>query len=416
MNFKVNQNLDYSFLKSNKMKKIIHLLLIPILMVPIISNAQIGIGTTSPDASAILDLFSTTKGFLLPRMTTEQQQAMINPAIGLIVFNTTTGAVETNKGNSFGTLWVGATGAMGITGPIGPIGLTGPAGSLSTVGAGVANSSTTEGATIGGGSTNTACGINSTVVGGTTNVACGENSIVGGGSTNQAMALNSSIVGGTTNHAFGVNSFVGGGTTNLANALNTSVSGGTTNQANGIASCVLGGTSNTANGENSNIGGGSSNITYGINSSVAGGQSNSASGDYSSISGGRYNFAKSYGEWVGGLYGTDYIASSIISSVPTDRIFNIGNGLGLSTRSDALTILKNGLATLPSVTVAIITTAGAKAIITKEYADAAYVKVSTVAPLSSGSPGVAGEVRITATYIYTCIATNVWVRTAVETF
>ncbi len=399
-------------MKNNKLIISVVILLISVLSI----QAQIGIGTSSPDVSSLLDLSSTTKGFLLPRMTTVQQQAMLNPAIGLIVFNTTTGAVETNKGNSFGTYWVGATGAIGTTGPIGPMGLTGPAGSLSTVGAGVANSSTAEGATIGGGSTNTACGINSTVVGGTTNVACGENSIVGGGSTNQATALNSSVVGGTTNHAFGVNSFVGGGTTNLANALNTSVSGGTTNQALGIASCVLGGTSNTANGENSNIGGGSANITNGLNSAIAGGQSNIASGDYSSISGGRYNFAKSYGEWVGGLYGTDYTAASISTFQPTDRIFNIGNGLGGSTRSDALTILKNGLASLPSVTNALITTASGKAIITKEFADAAYVKISTVAPLSSGSTGIAGEVRITATYIYTCIATNVWVRTAVETF
>lgn len=72
----------------------------------IVSNAQIGIGTPSPDASALLDLTSTTKGLLLPRMTTVQQAAIINPAIGLTIFNTTTGQIETNKGDSLGgILW-----------------------------------------------------------------------------------------------------------------------------------------------------------------------------------------------------------------------------------------------------------------------------------------------------------------------
>lgn len=381
-----------------------------------IGYAQIGIGTSTPDASAILDLSSTSKGLLLPRMTAEQQESILNPAIGLLVFNTTTGALSTNKGNAFGKLWVGASGTIGATGAVGPVGPVGPAGALSTIGSGVANLSSAEGATIGGGSTNMACGVNSTVVGGTTNVACGENSIVGGGSTNEARALNSSVVGGTTNHAFGINSFVGGGTTNKAIALNSSVSGGTTNQANGVASSVLGGTSNAANGENSNVGGGSSNLAQGFGSGIAGGQSNVATGDYSAVSGGRYNVANSYGEWVGGLYGTDYIATSTTSSHPLDRIFNVGNGLGIASRSDALTILKNGLATLPSVTNALITTASGKAIITKEFADAAYAKISNIAPLSSGSTGISGEIRITSSYIYTCIANNVWVRTAVETF
>jgi hypothetical protein len=34
------------------------------------ANAQVGVGTTTPDASAVLDVSSTDKGLLLPRMTT----------------------------------------------------------------------------------------------------------------------------------------------------------------------------------------------------------------------------------------------------------------------------------------------------------------------------------------------------------
>ena len=50
--------------------------------------AQTGIGTTTPDASAKLDLFSTTKGFLPPRMTSSQRTGIPSPAVGLMVYQT----------------------------------------------------------------------------------------------------------------------------------------------------------------------------------------------------------------------------------------------------------------------------------------------------------------------------------------
>lgn len=51
--------------------------------------AQMGIGTTSPDPSAILDISSTTKGILVPRMSTLQRNAVPSPAIGLLLYDTT---------------------------------------------------------------------------------------------------------------------------------------------------------------------------------------------------------------------------------------------------------------------------------------------------------------------------------------
>jgi hypothetical protein len=84
-----------------------------------IANAQVGLGTAEPDASALLDLSSTTKGVLLPRMTTLQQTALVNPAIGLIVFNTTNNQIETNKGDALGgALWTSTT-TTGVTASIG---------------------------------------------------------------------------------------------------------------------------------------------------------------------------------------------------------------------------------------------------------------------------------------------------------
>ena len=60
------------------------------------SNAQIGIGTNSPNISAALDITSTTQGLLPPRMTTTQRDA-INSGVaptGLVIFNTTTNGLE----------------------------------------------------------------------------------------------------------------------------------------------------------------------------------------------------------------------------------------------------------------------------------------------------------------------------------
>ncbi|MEM7572753.1 MAG: tail fiber domain-containing protein [Bacteroidota bacterium] len=69
------------------MKKIITLLIIACGMSSI--YAQVGINTdnAAPDSSAMLDVRSTSQGFLYPRMTTAQRDAISNPAIGLTIFN-----------------------------------------------------------------------------------------------------------------------------------------------------------------------------------------------------------------------------------------------------------------------------------------------------------------------------------------
>ena len=50
------------------------------------SFAQVGIGTDKPDVSAELEIYSTTKGFLLPRMTLVQISEILTPAEGLMVY------------------------------------------------------------------------------------------------------------------------------------------------------------------------------------------------------------------------------------------------------------------------------------------------------------------------------------------
>ena len=62
-----------------------------VLFVVSVIKAQTGIGTTTPEASAKLDISSTNKGFLPPRLTlisSTDNTTIPNPAIGLLVFNT----------------------------------------------------------------------------------------------------------------------------------------------------------------------------------------------------------------------------------------------------------------------------------------------------------------------------------------
>ena len=72
-------------------------------------NAQVGIGTTSPNASAVLDVTSTTQGLLPPRMTQDQRNAIVSPATGLIIWCSNCGAAgELQIYNS--TTWTNLTG------------------------------------------------------------------------------------------------------------------------------------------------------------------------------------------------------------------------------------------------------------------------------------------------------------------
>jgi hypothetical protein len=73
-----------------------------LLAAPLAVQAQtgaVGIGTSgAPDASAALEVKSTTKGLLPPRMDKTQRDAIASPAAGLTIYNTTTGKLNTWNG------------------------------------------------------------------------------------------------------------------------------------------------------------------------------------------------------------------------------------------------------------------------------------------------------------------------------
>ncbi len=101
---------------------------------------NVGIGTSSPDQSAILDLSSPDKGLLVPRLTTSQRLAIMNPANSLLVFDTNVGCFY--YWNQVNVQWInlclagptGNTGTTGITGTAGPTGATGTIGNTGATG------------------------------------------------------------------------------------------------------------------------------------------------------------------------------------------------------------------------------------------------------------------------------------------
>jgi hypothetical protein len=106
--------------------------LITLMLFTALSYAQVGINTNTPE--------STTGGILIPRLTETQRDAIVDPAAGLMIYQTdqTTGFYFNN-----GIAWVkidGVAGPQGDTGPVGPkgdigeIGLAGPVGNTGPVG------------------------------------------------------------------------------------------------------------------------------------------------------------------------------------------------------------------------------------------------------------------------------------------
>ncbi len=69
--------------------------------------SQIGIGTSQPDKSSALDVSSSSKGLLMPRLSTVERDAIILPAKGLMIFNYTLNDGQLNTGTPEAPIWVG---------------------------------------------------------------------------------------------------------------------------------------------------------------------------------------------------------------------------------------------------------------------------------------------------------------------
>ncbi|WP_281185327.1 collagen-like protein [Trichlorobacter lovleyi] len=68
------------------------------------TNGSLGIGVSSPATAAALDVTSTSKGFLPPRLTTAQRNAITSPPAGLMIYNTTEKMLNFYNGTAWNTV------------------------------------------------------------------------------------------------------------------------------------------------------------------------------------------------------------------------------------------------------------------------------------------------------------------------
>jgi hypothetical protein len=90
---------QFTNIKNEKMKKLLFSI---VFFSAFITNAQVSIGTPTPSANAVLDLTSTSKGLLLPRV--DDTTNVPNPTAGLMVFNKNTNTTAVHNGVRWGSL------------------------------------------------------------------------------------------------------------------------------------------------------------------------------------------------------------------------------------------------------------------------------------------------------------------------
>jgi hypothetical protein len=99
-------------------QKVIQIIIISISIFCYKSFAQIGIGTTNPNPSAILEVQSTEKGFLLPRLSYSQRVSIPSPiSQGLMIYNTDEKCINVFNDNNWQNL---CTGQVSTTPPNAP--------------------------------------------------------------------------------------------------------------------------------------------------------------------------------------------------------------------------------------------------------------------------------------------------------
>ena len=174
------------------MKKLLILLAIFTTFATMAQSVGINADGGTADASAMLDVSSTTKGFLPPRMTTTERNAIGTPATGLVIFNTTTNGLEFKSSTGWTSLTTGTITASGlaVSGDVAvntnkftvtaANGNTAVAGTLDVTGASTLNSLTLNGTLTVGGSSLSFATYTST---GTTTINSGNHIVSGTGIT-----------------------------------------------------------------------------------------------------------------------------------------------------------------------------------------------------------------------------------------
>ncbi|MEI7727177.1 MAG: hypothetical protein WCK09_18855 [Bacteroidota bacterium] len=97
--------------------KILFIFLILFFMTGMITNAQVGINSdnSTPDPSAMLEVKSASKGFLPPRMTTDERNTIELPAEGLVIYNTDEKVLNVYNGTGWNSMTPVPAFACGLT-------------------------------------------------------------------------------------------------------------------------------------------------------------------------------------------------------------------------------------------------------------------------------------------------------------
>jgi len=100
------------FPKLSKMKIRLTLFTLLLSLISTLTYSQVGIGTSTPHSSSIVDVSATNKAFLLPRLTSGQRAGISSPANGLVIFCTncgTSGEMQVYNGTAWKTVMGGTT-------------------------------------------------------------------------------------------------------------------------------------------------------------------------------------------------------------------------------------------------------------------------------------------------------------------
>lgn len=177
---------------------------------------------------------------------------------------------------------------------------------------------------------------------------------VGGGEGNSAGdnagtlgdASHATVVGGVDNSARAAFSFIGGGSENFTQGAGIfgTIAGGITNEVSGYIGTVGGGEGNQVQHDYGVIAGGYNNKIYdtdGDYGTISGGVNHEVKADYATIAGGEGIITESAYQFALGRFNT-LTGGNPTAWVATDPLVTVGNGTGFFTRSNALTMLKNG--------------------------------------------------------------------------
>lgn len=307
---------------------------------------QVGIGTSAPNSKAILDISSTDKGLLLPRMNTTQRLS-INPAMparGLLVFDTDSSAFmfwtgtnwqRLNASAASGEFWslggnaltgterLGTTNNKSLvligagiqmfrydTGMIGAMALPRITGGseLNQVSAGAGNS-------ILNGESQWLSGNYSSILGGAQDTISGQYNAIAAGRYNKVVQNSgySFIGAGNSNSIFSgaVYSAILTGSENLISTNNAAIGAGIRNDMDGYGSFIGAGIENKSTAFWSFIGSGQRNVVEGNNSMIGAGHTNKI-------------FVGADSSFIGGG-GTNYVVTNASSAVV---VGGRGNGAG----------------------------------------------------------------------------------------